>query len=469
MTDWIDRPLEAIAAALRARKISASELTEQAIVRHRRWDGELNAYKAWNEENARLLAAAADAAFAAGLDHGPLQGIPVSVKDLYGVVGYPTFAGTPKRLPPDWEREGAMVTALRQNAAVIAGKTHTVEFAFGGLGVNNHWGTPRNPWDSREHRVPGGSSAGAGVSLAEGSALVAFGSDTGGSVRLPASFTGNAGLKVTIGRWSASGIVPLSPTYDTPGILARTVADLAFAFSALDPMARGLAQASPVIEPADISGVRIGVTDDFFWDDLSPGIGDQVSAAIEALSAAAAQFVSISFPEPSGLGGTTVGSIAGAEVHAFLSDELPDWLDTLDPVVAPRIRAGGEASAGEYLTQRKRASELARTANARLADVDVVAIPTTAKTPPKLSDVVEPDSYREANIRALRNTIPANLLELCAVTLPVGLDEEGMPVGLQLLARGHSEERLIAVALAVERILGTSAERFGRPPLGGAG
>jgi aspartyl-tRNA(Asn)/glutamyl-tRNA(Gln) amidotransferase subunit A len=136
-------------------------------------------------------------------------------------------------------------------------------------------------------------------------------------------------------------------------------------------------------------------------------------------------------------------------------------------VVAPRIHAGGETSAGEYLTQRKHASALARAANARLAEVDVLAVPTTALTPPKLADLEDLENYRGANFKALRNTIPGNLLELCAVTLPVGLDDQGMPVGLQLLARGHSEERLLAVALAAERILGTLAQRSGPAPMGG--
>lgn len=469
MSDWIDRPLSEIATGLRARRLTAVELMQAGIVRHGRWDGDFKAYKAWDENGALALAAAADAAFSAGLDHGPLQGIPVSVKDIYGVAGYPTFAGTPERLPAEWETEGALVRALRSSSAVIPGKTHTVELAFGGLGVNTHWGTPRNPWDGGHHRVPGGSSAGAGVSLLEGSALLAFGSDTGGSVRIPASFTGNTGIKVTIGRWPANGIVPLSPTFDTPGVLARTVADLAFAFAALDPLARGFGTASPLNEPAEVSGIRLGVTKDFFWDGLSPGIGDRVSDAVDQLGRAGARIVEMPFPEPGALGGATVGSIAGAEVHAFLSERLPGWLATLDPVVAPRIHAGGKTTAGEYLSQCRRASELARAANARLGAVDVVAVPTTAQTPLKLADLKEQDAYREANFKTLRNTIPANLLELCAVTLPVGLDAEGMPVGLQLIAKGNSEERLLAVALTAERVLGAAPDLLGRPPLGGAG
>src|SRR5580704_18368828 len=141
--------------------------------------------------------------FSAGVTVGPLQGLPVSIKDLFAAAGYPCFAGSSRRLPSDpWERDGPLVAKLRRQLGVIMSKTHMVEFAFGGTGHNSHWGAPYNPWDSRSHRAPGGSSSGAGLSLLEGSALLAFGSDTAGSVRIPASMTGNVGLKVTLGRWS---------------------------------------------------------------------------------------------------------------------------------------------------------------------------------------------------------------------------------------------------------------------------
>ena len=351
MTDWIEKPLAEVAKALRVGRVSAAALLDEARACHARWDGRLGPYKTWDEDGARARARAADAAFQAGVDLGPLQGIPVSVKDLFALAGLPTYAGSPRRLPPAWERAGPVMVTLCRQMAVVTGKTHMVEFAFGGLGVNGHWGTPRNPWDATVHRVPGGSSSGAGVSLVEGSALLAFGSDTAGSVRIPASMAGNAGLKISHGRWSLDGIVPLSPAFDTPGLLARTVADLAHAFHALDPACRERGQ-GPLAPPADFAGLRVGRVEGYFWDGCSAG-------------------------------------------------------------------------------------------------------------------VAEADAYRRANMLALRNTGAANWLDLCALTLPVGRDRAGLPVGLQLMAPKGADERLLTIGLAVEAALGTGRERLGAPPLGG--
>lgn len=217
MSDSLSKTISEIATAFDERRLTARELIEAATARHERWDKRLSAYSQWSPEPARQAAAAADAAFAAGTRVGSLQGIPVSVKDLFGVAGLPTFAGTPRRLPPAWEQEGPLVATVRRELGAIVGKTHMVEFAFGGTGANHHWGCPTNPWSAEAPRSPGGSSSGAGVSLAEGSALIAFGSDTAGSVRIPACATGHVGLKVTAGRWSADGLVPLSRVFDTPG------------------------------------------------------------------------------------------------------------------------------------------------------------------------------------------------------------------------------------------------------------
>ena len=218
-SDLLSRPLIEIARDLREKRASARELTEAAIARHERFGERLHAYSLWAPEQARAVADAADAAFAAGVSVGPLQGVPVSLKDLFAAAGYPCFAGSSRRLPADpWERDGPLVATLRRQLGVIMGKTHMVEFAFGGTGRNSHHGAPYNPWDAAAHRSVGGSSSGAGVSLLEGSALLAFGSDTAGSVRIPACMTGNAGLKVTLGRWSTEGVVPLSFSFDTPGL-----------------------------------------------------------------------------------------------------------------------------------------------------------------------------------------------------------------------------------------------------------
>src|ERR1700757_4845487 len=201
--DPLSRPLIEIARELRDRRATAREIGEAAIARHERFGDRLHAYSFWTPDQARAVADAADAAFAAGVSAGPLQGLPVSIKDLFAAEGYPCFAGSSRRLPADpWEQDGPLVAALRRQLGGVMGKTHLVEFAFGGTGRNSHHGAPYNPWDAGAHRSVGGSSSGAGVSLLEGSALIAFGTHKGGARRLPASMTGNAGLKVTIGRWS---------------------------------------------------------------------------------------------------------------------------------------------------------------------------------------------------------------------------------------------------------------------------
>src|SRR5215472_1235759 len=299
--DLLSRSLIEITEDLRAKRVTARELAEAAISRHERFGERLHAYSLWAPEQALAVARAADAAFAAGLTLGPVQGLPVSFKDLFAASGYPCFAGSSRRLPADpWERDGPLVATLRRQLGVIMGKTHMVEFAFGGTGHNSHWGAPYNPWDATAHRSVGGSSSGAGVSLQEGSALLAFGSDTAGSVRIPASMTGTVGLKVTLGRWSAEGVVPLSHSFDTPGLLARSVADAAYGFAALDPALGDAERFLATCGTLALDGVRIAVDDAFFWNDCDPGIAEAARAALEALARAGAVLRSLTVPEAAG-------------------------------------------------------------------------------------------------------------------------------------------------------------------------
>jgi aspartyl-tRNA(Asn)/glutamyl-tRNA(Gln) amidotransferase subunit A len=190
MAELMSRPLVEIAQELRERRLTSQEVAEAAIAQHERFGERLHAYCQWTPEKARETAKAADVAFASGATVGPLQGIPISIKDLYAAEGFPCFAGSSRRLPAEpWEKDGPLVATLRRQLGVIMGKTHMVEFAFGGTGLNSHHGAPYNPWDAATHRSPGGSSSGAGVSLLEGSAFLALGSDTAGSVRIPACMT----------------------------------------------------------------------------------------------------------------------------------------------------------------------------------------------------------------------------------------------------------------------------------------
>ena len=464
MTDALDRtPLRELARRLRGRELTAAELAARSLEVHRRRGDNDHAYMTWTGDHAQRFAAASDAMIRAGGDAGPLMGLPISIKDLFGVPGLPTFAGSARRLPPKWEEPGPVVRATLRQLPVLMGKTHTVEFAFGGLGTNVHHGTPRNPWDPAAHRVPGGSSSGAGVSVATGTARLGLGSDTAGSVRIPASMTGVAGLKVTAGRWPTAGIVPLSTTLDTPGLLAASADDLAYAFAALDgDLCRGPTEELPI---PDLSQLTFGLPSRYFWDGCSPGIAETVEAAARELERAGARLVPLDLPgcdEAFRL--LQEGGVAAIEIAAFLEAELPDAIRSIDPAVAARFAAADALPATAYVRRRTLLDRLAAEAATAFGEVDAVLAPTVAVTPPRLDELEPEGAYARANMLALRNTVIANFMALCAVTLPAGRDAAGMPVGLQLMARGGTDASLLATARAVETCLGRAPDRLGPLP-----
>ncbi|MBT5415782.1 MAG: amidase [Rhodospirillaceae bacterium] len=468
MSGQFGRPLREIAADLQNGRLSAEALAEEAIDNHRRFDGPLQAYRTWDADRLRREAAAADLVSKANGLAGPLHGIPVSMKDLFGVPGYPTYAGTPKRLPESWERAGDLVRRLRAQSGLVTGKAHTVEFAFGALGTNRHfWGIPRNPWDAVQSRVPGGSSSGAGVSLLEGTALLAVGSDTGGSVRIPATLTGNAGIKTSTGRWATDGCVPLSPIMDTVGLLARSVDDLAFGFGALDPRLGDPYRFLADLERAEPSDFRVAVCENGVWDDCSPGVAEAARAAIDEFVAAGAKLVEIDMPEyTAGYAMHLKGSVVSGECDAFLNEHLPDWVATLDETVRLRIADGGGITAREWLQRKEELARLALAAADRLAGIDALIVPTAPVTPPTYDEVEDVEAHVRVNRQMFRNTCPVNMLGLCGLAVPAGLDAAGMPVGVTLVGRAMTEERLFAAAHAMERVIGRSADRLGRAPLG---
>lgn len=460
----IDKPLRDLARGLRAREFSAADLVREAAENLDAGEPRLGAYKTRTREMAEAGAKNADAAFRGGRDIGIFQGIPVSIKDIYGIPGVPIFAGSSRELPAKWQSAGPVARCLLDGLAAVMGKTHTVEFAFGTLGLNAHWPAPWNPWDAIEHRAPGGSSSGAGVSLCEGSAVIALGTDTAGSVRIPASLTGNVGYKPTIGRWSTAGIVPLSPYLDTPGILARTVDDALLAAAQVD-RSSGRAQGA-IGSAAAVGSLRIGIPEHLLFDDCDPGIAEGVTQALRELERAGHRLVPLPFPEADqAFEMFKSGGTAGAELLAFLRHELPDWIAQLDPNVGTRMRAAAELSAADYLARRMAIDELAAAARGRFANVEVIASPTTAQSPPVLSTIRTWDEYRPVNLRMARNTSVANFLQLCALTLPVALDAARMPVGLQVMCDRGRDDLLFAAALAIEQVLGTGRERLGTHPL----
>jgi len=448
---------------LRNGSLSAVQLAAAAVENHANRGSHDHAYLTWNGEAAMRMARATDAVLASGGDTGPLMGVPVSVKDIYAVPDLPTYAGSARRLPRHWEKPGPVITALLRQLPSLIGKTHTVEFAFGGLGTNVHWGAPRNPWDIVQHRIPGGSSAGAGVSLVNGTAGLALGTDTAGSVRVPAAMTGVAGLKTTVGRWSTAQIVPLSASLDTPGLLARSVDDLAFAFDALDSFLTTQPSGVPARPP--LANLTFGVPDAYFWEDCSPGIAESVQAAIRQLEAAGARIVSLDLPRTDEV--FTLfqqGGLAAVELAAFLKTQLPEAIDGLDPNVAARVKAADDIPGWEYVRRCDVLKSLSASAADCLMRVDALLTPTVTLTPPTLESLEIDGAYPQANMQALRNTVVGNFMGLCGLTLPVGKDAAGMPVGMQVLAGPWQDARLLAIGQAIEDQLGSSLDILGAPP-----
>ena len=454
---------------LRQGAISSRALTRAAIERHEKYGDPLNAHRTFAPEAALARATLADQEFAAGHDLGPLQGIPISVKDLFGAEGLPVYAGTPRRLPK-WEREGPLIARIQAQLGVIVGKSHTVEFALGGLGDNRHYGSPYNPWDPNRQRISGGSSSGAGVSLLEGSALVAIGSDTTGSIRMPASMTGTVGLMVSHGRWPIEGVVPVSPILDAPGLITLTAADLAPAFLALEDSSGDFWEQMAWFEGQKLAGVRIGTPRGLFWEDCSPGVAEAVEGALGELERKGVQLVSLDLPDLRvACDMFASGHLSAAAVYGMIHHEFADWWETLDVNVRDRlVRHGADLPAHEYVQRLPQIESWMRAANASLMELDAIALPTVSTTPAKVADVENANAYREHNMAASRNCAIIALFGLSALSMPVGLDAAYMPVGLQLASRNGRDADLIRLAIAGERALGTCADRLGAPPLLGA-
>ncbi|HJR22007.1 MAG TPA: amidase family protein, partial [Dongiaceae bacterium] len=257
---------------------------------------------------------------------------------------------------------------------------------------------------------------------------------------------GNAGIKTTKGRWSTDGVVPLSPTFDTTGLLARSAADLAFAFQQLD------GATVPVLP--DLTGLRLGRAERFFWEGTSPGVSERVEEALGVAAADGARVADVGLPAVKELFEIYhKGGIVSVELYAFLSAELPDWLETLDARVRRRMDAGKALPAWDYLDRKARYAALGRDAAASLAGIDALVCPTVPITPPPVADIADDEAYIRTNLLALRNTCPASFLGLCAVTIPAGRDVAGMPVGLQLVGAPGSETRLLAIAVRLEHLL----------------
>lgn len=403
---------------------------------------------------ARAEAQAVDQRRNAGVPVGPLAGVPISVKDLFDVAGAVTRAGsTVLADSAPAAADAPAIARLRAAGAVIVGHTNMTEFAFSGLGINPHFGTPPNPWDAE--RIPGGSSSGAAVSVADGMAAAAIGTDTGGSVRIPAAFCGLVGFKPSHGRSDLRGTVPLSTSLDSIGPIARAVADCA----TLDAFLTG--GAVPHLHPLVAKGLRLAVPQTYVLDGLDEGVAKAFARALSILSLAGASIVEVPFAEWSGIPDLLAGGgLVAAEAYAWHRKRLETSADRYDPRVAVRVLRGKAISAADYIDLADlRARRIAETA-AAMAPYDALLMPTVACVAPKLADLAADEAYTAANSLALRNTTVANLLDLCAATIPCQVPGD-LPVGISVVCAATGDRRCLDLAAGVEEALCSAG--LGRP------
>ena len=430
--------------------LSTRERLEQALNRINDPKGEGG--KACLTVYAKVACAAADAADArakAGVSLGPLDGMIVSIKDLFDVAGEPTRAGS-KVLADEAQPAAAdapVVRRLRTGGAVIVAKTNMTEFALGAIGANPHFGTPANPRDRA--RVPGGSSSGAAVTVGDRMAEIAIGSDTGGSVRIPAALCGIVGFKPSRQRVPTAGAFPLSTTLDSIGPLANSVADCAKAFAVMaDAVMAGEDFGPP--EPLPLAGLRFGIAQGFPLENLDETVAAAFDAATERLAKSGARLT----PEPMPLFDemrrvNAYGGVVQPEAYAIHQDRMKRRAADIDPNIRVRLERGGAVWAADYINMLYARECLVRAMDRRLAGLDALIMPTAGIVAPKIADVADPDTFAKSNTMLLRNTSVGNFFDLCGISLPL---QAKLPVGLMLLSRNGTDEMLLRIAAAVEAL-----------------
>ena len=439
--------IQQLSADLAAGRTTSRKLTDEALARIEdpKGEGKRTFIKVWKAQ-ALAAADASDLRRKAGLVASPLEGIPVSIKNLCDVAGETTLSGS-KALDdaPPAKADAPVVARLRAAGAVIVGSTNMSEFAFSGVGFNPHYGTPGNPADRT--RVPGGSSAGAAVSVADRMAVAALGTDTGGSVRIPAAVCGIVGFKPTARRVPIDGVIPLSTSLDSIGPLANSVEDCAIVDAVFANQPIHVPEAMP------LSGLRLAVPKHFVMDDLDPTVAKAFERALKALAAKGVKIDHIDLPQLNELPTINAkGGFAASEAYAWHKELIARRGNAYDPFVAPRIMRGKEMTAADYIELLGKRTDLCRRVSAITSNYDAVAMPTCAIVAPTLDEVSTAEGFTKKNMLLLRNTTVGNFLDRCGISLPCHGTGE-LPVGFMLMGEAMADQRVLAMARSVAPVV----------------
>jgi len=444
------RSLAEMAEDLESGATTSRRLTEAALERIEDPNGEGEAvFIRVFRDAARAEADASDNLRSAGVVPSPMAGIPVSIKDLCDVAGLTTHAGSVVlRNAPPATKDAPVLARLRAAGAVIMGTTNMTEFAVGGLGLNPHYGNCRNPFDRETGRIPGGSSSGAAISVTDEMAYMGLGTDTAGSVRIPAAFCGLAGFKPTARRVPTEGIFPLSTTLDSVGPLASTVACCALVdavFAGDDPV---------VPEPVPLKGLRLGIPDNLVTDNLDSAVARAFESALDKISKQGAVIESVHIPELDQL--ATVGRVrfpSMVEGYAIHRERLEHSADQMDPRITERLIAGSGMSGADYYDVLQFRNDLIERARKITRHYDAIIMPTLAVTAPPIEEFLTDDkALHDPYIIVIRNASIANLLDRCALTIPCHQPNDA-PVGFTLMGENMADKNILAIGQSVEKLL----------------
>lgn len=443
------RALPETAALLEAGSLSSAALVEECLSRIADPAGQgARTFLKVHAAEARAMAEASDRLRRVGRAPSAYAGIPVSLKDLFDVAGEPTPAGSRVLVTaPPATHHAPVVARLLAAGLIPLGRTNMTEFAYSGLGINPHFGTPLSPWERATGRVPGGSSSGAGVSVADGMALAALGTDTGGSCRIPAAFCGIVGFKPTARRVPIDGVLPLSPSLDSVGPLAPSVAAAAI----IDAILAGEDPVPP--EPAALAALRLAIPAPFATEGMDKTVAAAFATACTRLSSAGAHIEERNFAPLARLPRFLErGGIVAAEAYTWHRKLIAERGAEYDQRVRRRIEQAARQTAADYIAAVEARATLIGELNRATSDFDALLLPTVAIVPPRLAEVEADADYDRINFLVLRNTMPANVFDRCALSLPISHPGEP-PVGLMLVGETMGDRRLFSIAAAVEKLL----------------
>ena len=439
-----------LAQKLNRKKVSSQQLVQHCLENIEAENGEgNNAFTSVFRERAIAEAVAVDVARREGRLSSPFAGIPISIKDLFDVAGMVTTAGSHVLdKEPAATHDAVIVQRLRSAGFIIIGRTNMTEFAYSGLGINAHFGTPASPFDRRTRRIPGGSSSGGAVSVSDSMAAATIGTDTGGSTRIPAALCGIVGFKPTAERVPQRGCIPLSTSLDSIGPMANTVT----CCSVLDTIMSGGEHIE--LTPYPQVGLRLGVLDGFALENLDGEVSTAFEAVLDRFSKRGILTKTVNLPELENYQAhANRSSLIGGEAYAWHQQYLDIRHDHYDPWVRERISAGKSFTAADYINTVKRRSECQQATQKRCIGIDALVLPTVPIVAPPIAELIQNDELSAAvNLTTLRNTSVANTLNAPAITIPCNAPDEA-PVGFMLLGKNGEDEKLLSIALSLEAII----------------